>query len=569
MEADHRKPNFKQSMGQGRVKKLSLIPSMSHIRRHILAMLLLFTLSPATGSEWVYTVVDGDNLWDFSEKYLDSVLRFEKLRKLNNIKNPKRLQPGSWLRVPMKWIRSNAVPATLADHEGQVQLTRADGSLVSPIKAGTLIRLGDQLRTGPKSSAAILFADNSALTLHSHGEMKFDHLSAHGETGMVDSRLRLIKGRLQTKVRPSAGPGSRYEIYTPSAISAVRGTVYRAAVTGNGTGSNIEVLEGKVEVSGGEKQQLVGAGFGTHIEQGKAPTAPVKLLPPPTFNPIPEVVRQFDWRLQWDAIEGAVNYRIEVSRDRELAVLTWDQLTDQTHLPLPELPDGEYWVRVRGIDANGLEGNSRVASVLLDTQPQAPLSLNPPDGTIQRGSGIELQWTKSEDADRYLLEIATDQGFEQIVHRVGDLQETRYQAHIITEPGTYYWRVTSILDTEFGPPGVVRSWQLRPALEAVNSTIETTDDKVTASWQHATNSQLYQVQLALDPEFSSLELDQKTDQPEVSFDQLHGQVRYLRVRAIDADGYQGPWGSVQRIEPPLDQGIWAIPILFILGLFFI
>ena len=217
MEAIRTNFNSTQSMRPGRVNRLSLTSSMTHLRAHILAVLLIFTLSPATGAEWIYTVVDGDNLWDFSEKYLDSVLRFEKLRKLNNIKNPKRLQPGSWLRVPMKWIRSNAVPARLADLEGQVQLTRADGSQVSSIKAGTLINLGDNLRTGPKSSAAILFADGSALTLHSHGEMSFDHLNAHGETGMVDSRLRLIQGRLQTKVRPSAGPGSRFEIYTPSA----------------------------------------------------------------------------------------------------------------------------------------------------------------------------------------------------------------------------------------------------------------------------------------------------------------------------------------------------------------
>ncbi|MES9971201.1 MAG: FecR domain-containing protein [Candidatus Thiodiazotropha sp.] len=546
-----------------------MISSIRQFRTRILALLLVFTLSPATGAEWVYTVVDGDNLWDFSEKYLDSVMRFEKLRKLNNIKNPKRLQPGSWLRVPMKWIKSNAVPATLADLEGQVQLTRADGSRVSPIKAGILIRLGDKLRTGPKSSAAILFADRTALTLHSHGEMSFDHLSAHGETGMVDSRLRLIQGRLQTKVRPSAGPGSRFEIYTPSAISAVRGTDYRAAVTDNGTGSNIEVLEGKVEVSGGEKQQLVAAGYGTRIQQGMAPTPPVKLLPPPTFDPIPEVVRQFDWRLQWGAIQDALNYRIEVSGDQGFSVLIWDQVTDQTGLPLPELPDGEYWVRVRGIDANGLEGNSRVTAVLLDTQPQAPLSLNPPDGAIHRGGGLALQWTKSEGVDSYLLEIASDRDFTQIVHRGEALRETRYQADIISEPGTYYWRVTSILDSESGPPGVVRSWQLRPALEAVDSTIETMDDKVTASWRHAKDGQHYQVQLALDPEFNNLELDQKTDQPEVSFDQIQGQVRYLRVRAIDDDGYQGPWGNVQRIEPPPDQGIWAVPILFILGLFFI
>jgi hypothetical protein len=305
------------------------------IRVLIASTILIFTLSPASGSEWIYTVVDGDNLWDFSEKYLDSVLRFDKLRKLNNIKNPKRLQPGSWLRVPMKWIRSNPVPASLLGLEGQVQLIRADGAQMDQLNSGALIHLGDTLRTGSKSSAAIRFADGSALTLHSHSEMRFDHLSAHGETGMVDSRINLIQGRVRTKVRPSAGPGSRFEIYTPSAISAVRGTLYRAAVSASGEASNIEVLEGKVAVSGGEKQRLVPAGFGTRIEKGKAPIPPLALLPPPNFKQIPQVVRGIDWRLAWSGIEGAVNYRIEVSRDQEMSVLVWDQLTDQIHLPLP------------------------------------------------------------------------------------------------------------------------------------------------------------------------------------------------------------------------------------------
>ncbi|MES9851604.1 MAG: LysM peptidoglycan-binding domain-containing protein [Candidatus Thiodiazotropha sp. L084R] len=174
-------------------------------------VLMLFSL-PAHSSDWVYTVVDGDNLWDFSTKYLDNVMRFEQLRKLNNIKNPKRLQPGSWLRVPMKWIRSNAVPARIDLVGGQVKISRSDGTQQNNLKPGALIHLGDTLKTGQNSSAAIVFADDTRLTLHSDAEMRFDHLSAHGETGMVDSRLHLGRGRLKTIVKPSKGPGSPYAI---------------------------------------------------------------------------------------------------------------------------------------------------------------------------------------------------------------------------------------------------------------------------------------------------------------------------------------------------------------------
>lgn len=162
-----------------------------------------------------------------------------------------------------------------------------------------------------------------------------------------------------------------------------------------------------------------------------------------------------------------------------------------------------------------------------------------------------------------------DEGFDKIMHRINDLKDTRYQTDQITEPGTYYWRVTTILGNESGPPGVVRSWQLKPTLDAVDPSIEAADDKMTASWREGAAGQRYQVQVALDSDFSTLELDRITDQPEISFDQPQGQVLYLRVRAIDMDGYEGPWGSVQQIEPPRDQGVWAVPVLFILGLFFI
>ncbi|MCU7875183.1 MAG: hypothetical protein KZQ84_00010 [Candidatus Thiodiazotropha sp. (ex Lucinoma borealis)] len=70
---------------------------------------------------------------------------------------------------------------------------------------------------------------------------------------------------------------------------------------------------------------------------------------------------------------------------------------------------------------------------------------------------------------------------------------------------------------------------------------------------------------AHEPEFKDIELDEVTVEPEISFEQRFGQVRYLRVRIIEADGYQGPWGSVQRIDPPPDNGIWIVPTIFALG----
>lgn len=561
---------FLTALASGQAESHREKNTLSHHDKRIpyaVFLLLLALLSPpATAADWIYTVVEGDNLWDLSEKHLDSELRFEQVRRLNNVEFPKRMQPGTRLRIPMKWIRSNPVPARIGAIRGKVALVRAGGVQEEQVSAGTTIGLGDILKTGADSSVAVVFADGSVITLHSASEMRFDHLSAHGETGMVDSRLHLIDGRLDTRVKPAVGPGSRFEIQTPSAISAVRGTEYRAAVTTEGRGSNIEVLRGKVRVTGARKPRLVNAGFGTQIAMGKPPTRPRKLLPAPKLDPVPARIRQLNWPLSWKAIEKAQSYRAEISVDTTFDVVAWEQVVNRPRVPLPMLPDGDYQIRIRGIDQYGLEGKNIVQALRLDTHPQPPVPLLPQDGRTLRGEAAQLQWTASADADRYLLEIAADDDFQQIVLSQPDLNATRHEVNGITDPGIYHWRVTSITaDGELGPASAVRSWQLKPVPEKVEPDVKPEDDRLVASWPHAGPNQTYQVQLAFNPQFSELEIDEVVSEPRIAFDQMGAQVRYLRVRSIEPDGYLGPWGTVQRIDPPPDPTAWMVPILGVLG----
>ncbi len=529
---------------------------------------LVLTVQPlgVMAADWIYTVVPGDNLWDLSERYLDSPARFEQIRRLNNVEFPRRMQPGTRLRVPMKWIRSNPVPAQLAALRGAAMLIRSDGSRIDPVPAGTELRLGDVLKTGADSSAAVRFADGSVLTLHAASEMRFDHLSAHGETGMVDSRLHLLDGRVDTRVEPAVGPGSRFEIQTPSAISAVRGTEYRAAVIGE-KASTIEVLEGSVSVSGARRPRLIAGGFGTRVEAGEAPAPPRRLLPPPAIDGLPERIRELNWTLSWQALDDARAYRVEIAADAAFDVLLWERRSERPRVPLPDLPDGDYQVRVRGIDALGLEGRDRVLALTIDARPQPPVPLQPNDGRVLRGTVAELRWSDSADAEGYLLEVAADRDFNEVLLSRSDLDGTRLEAGGLDQPAVYYWRVSSIAaDGEVGPPGSVRSWEVKPVPEAVEPSLAADEDRLVASWRPGRPGQGYQVQVALDPDFEELELDRRLTEPRLALDQVSGQVRYLRVRAIEPDGYAGPWGAVQRIDPPADPTGWMVPVIGILGL---
>lgn len=538
--------------------------------RVLISGLIGLLLQPAVvfSQDWIYSTVPGDNIWDISEKHLDTVMRYKQIKTINGVQAPKQMRPGTKLRIPMKWVRSNPVSAEILEVRGSGEIIRNNNDIEKNLNPGIKLNLGDQLKTGSNTTIAIQFADKSILTLHENSLIRFDHLSAHGTTGMVDTRMKLLKGRMDTRVTPAVGPGSRFEIKTPSAISAVRGTEYRAAILNAANTSNIEVLKGKVAVSGAQKKKLIKAGFGTQVAQGKAPIAARKLLAPPKLKPLPDRIRRINWMLQWDPVKGAEKYRIEVDRQADFNTLIWHELSSYTRAAFPNLPDGHYFVRIRAVDKLALEGKSVVQEIVLDAHPQPPVQLKPDENYVLRGKSPELQWTSSADAAKYRLEIASDKDFKHILLDRSDLENNHYDVAKFSAVGHYYWRLTSIApDGEVGPVGRVRSYEIKPMPEKVSPQLQAADDgQLVATWEKGTRNQSYQVQLSYDDQFNELEFDKKTKEAKISFEPLSGQVRYLRIRSIEEDGYMGPWGTTQRVDPLPDNTWWWVPALGTLGI---
>ncbi|MFK7829532.1 MAG: FecR domain-containing protein [Congregibacter sp.] len=549
-----------------RLPSLRAWPSLLRSFCRVLVLLSLSLPTKVHANEWVYVVVPGDNLWSFSERYLDSVARFEALRKMNNIENPRRMQPGSRIRVPMAWIDSNAVPATIAAIEGSAVLTRSTGELVD-LSLGERVLLGDSIRTFSDTSIAVRFADGSVLTLYSDSELRFDHLSAHGETGMVDSRMTLLRGRLDTRVNPAEGPGSRFEIHTPSAVSAVRGTEYRAAT--DLTASSIEVLDGSVAVNGDIGQELVTEGFGTRVEAGKAPIPPKALLPAPRLEVFPKPVQSLGWPVRWGREPHAEAYRLELSNTPSFNTIIWHELTNRDTAQLPDLADSKYHLRLRAIDSTGLEGKAAIASFELNARPQAPVALQPAEGQIVREKIPRLSWAASNDASAYQLQVARDANFGDLILDETGLSQTDYESAALGKPDRYYWRVTSIAaDGELGPSGPARSFEIRPAHQQVDAKIEGGNtNQLVATWLPSAPGLAYQVQVAFDRNFNKLEFDRVVEQPMLALESRSTRTRYLRVRTVEPDGYSGPWGASQRIDTEKKAHSWLlIPIFVILAL---
>jgi len=527
----------------------------------LVGICLLISAGNATSQDWVYTVVTGDNLWNFSQKYLHKVSYWKGLQQINNIKNPRRMQPGTRVKVPMEWIRVNAAHAEVVAVRGAVVLIKSDGTRRQDITPGTRITLGDRLETGPESNIAVRFADQSLITLHAESTIRFDHLSAYGETGMVDSRLHLIDGRSDTRITPASGPGSRFEIHTPSAISAVRGTKYRLSNSQRAQASTFEVLEGNVAVSGEQQTKLLPANFGTRVETGKPPLPPRKLLPPPAIDEQPVKIEQLNWPITWQALDNAQGYRAEISEQVDFISPLWQQQVTAARAPLPDLPDGRYYFRVRGIDDIGLEGLNRVQQFNLDARPQPPIPLSPSDGRLFRGEQPGLKWSASSDAVAYRLQIATDPTFDHLLIDQGDLATTQFQTADLKAPGHYYWRLYSINTArEQGPVSHSRHWEIKPMPDKPEARMTVTESGITTSWRSGIAGQRYQVQLAADPAFTELLQEESLSEPQWVLQPVSGQVRYFRVRYVEPDGFEGPWGAIQRIDPTPDNS-WIYTLL--------
>ena len=334
-------------------------------------MLIGISAVPVSADQdyWEYTFRPGDSIWKIAQEYTNSVNNWHEISRINNIGiGPDRsISPGTRIKIPVAMLKQQPTPAILIVVQGDVQVRRASGEQLVA-EAGTKVFSGDKVITRQNQSARIRFADQSELQVLANSEISFDKLSYHRDTGMVDTRLRLPKGRISSWIE-KIKPKSRFEIETPAAVTAVRGTQYRLA-SENGNITRTEVTEGQVAVSAEDATRRVAGGFGLVAETGKPLPEPVKLLSAPevSANQSSEP-GQLD--VSWTRLDGAAEYRYQLALDDSFNRILVDQMTPANSFSAANLEAGEYHVRIRAIDMNRLEGLNAVRSLRVAAAPEA------------------------------------------------------------------------------------------------------------------------------------------------------------------------------------------------------
>ena len=208
------------------------------------------SLVAAEEEYWEYTFRPGDSIWKIAERYTTTVNNWGEIQKLNQIKQgpDRKIRPGTRIIIPVSMLKQQPTPALVIAVSGEATLIRANGEQ-SKVTLGEKLYSGDRVVTADKQNLRMQFADKSELQVLSNSVVVLDKLSHHKQTGMVDTRIHLNSGSVNTWVEKQH-PDSHYEIRTPAAITAVRGTAFRLS-TDDEQISRTEVTEGMVAVSAG------------------------------------------------------------------------------------------------------------------------------------------------------------------------------------------------------------------------------------------------------------------------------------------------------------------------------
>ncbi len=339
---------------------------------------------PAPATDIEYTAKPGDTMIGISRRYLINGQSHEVQRALwehNQLKDKDRISPGQQIRIPGNWVKNEAGRIELAHVEGDVQ------SQGQPIRTGARVNPGDELKTGRDGYVTIKLADGSTLALQPGSTLAVEGVRTSALSPSADALFNLKNGRVEASVQKRAASGARFEVRTPIAVAAVRGTRFRVVADDEKKTATSEVVEGTVEVNdtGNLGSVSVQEGFGTRVVAGQAPSPPRALLPAPRLWTGMRLWVRRPIRLNFTRLPGAVNYRVVVARQADFGNVISETLLSNNVIELPELENGAYFIKVRGIDDLGLEGKDSRGDLVLNLEPVAPAAppapaAQPPDG---------------------------------------------------------------------------------------------------------------------------------------------------------------------------------------------
>jgi hypothetical protein len=186
--------------------------------------------------------------------------------------------------------------------------------------------------------------------------------------------------------------------------------------------------------------------------------------------------------------------------------------------------------------------------------PPAPFLISPGEGALDLPVTIVFQWEETYDTDSYNIQVATNRNFTNIFFERENISATSYEVGNLEYQTTYFWRVSSSNLAGRGAWSMIREFStLRvspaPVLVAPENGAEGLRSTILFEWQRTERSVHYRFQVATDPNFLNIFIDQgnitATSYEVTSL--AYQTVYYWRVAGSNAAG-QGEWSETRQFS---------------------
>lgn len=205
------------------------------------------------------------------------------------------------------------------------------------------------------------------------------------------------------------------------------------------------------------------------------------------------------------------------------------------------------FLRVRAIDALGLEGLDATFAVTVAAQPAPPFAIAPSEGADVAGPRPRLRWTQAEGrALRYRVQLAAAGDFAAPAWTHEDIDGSELRVGHDLPPGEYAWRIGATDDSgRQGPGGDPIRFRLHAAGEGPGVEAASAGGVLQVRWPRGDEGQRYRFQLARKADFGRIHLDREVEGNAIDLPELRAGTWYMQVAPVDSDGYQHPFGPVQ------------------------
>lgn len=185
-----------------------------------------------------------------------------------------------------------AVVGTVSvDHPGMARM--------QPVKLHDEVLFKDVIETGTESRTKAFFIDDSVLTIGEKSRVEVTEHIYNPDQNQRSMVVNLFSGKVRALVSKAfKGAGSKFEIHTPTAVAAARGTYFvvwtEQGMTGivnigesgrvdfTSGGATVSVAPGEYSVLGPDGLPTLPAVYETNMKEGGVPASGANVVIPPT-----------------------------------------------------------------------------------------------------------------------------------------------------------------------------------------------------------------------------------------------------------------------------------------------